>query len=145
MRRTGIAAVAVIALGAALAVVSATGPAVARQEAPEGVIAAEVLEAIDDGPVEVLVLQTESQLQGFTLAETWYAEGGDARVHFWPVQSGLRPLRWTRASATAFELETLGEPFLDGVFDSTSGHIGQTYRCAVPEVGAGGLTPSGWR
>ncbi len=68
-------------------------------------------------PVEVLVLQTESQMQAFTLGETWHAEGGDARVHFWLAQAGSRPVRWTRAGDAVFELESLGEPFLTGIFE----------------------------
>jgi len=78
--------------------------------------------ATDAGPrahdaVEVIVLQTESQMQAFTLGETWRGEGGDPRVRFWLAQAGTRPLRWTRVNTSAFELESLGEPFLTGLFE----------------------------
>jgi hypothetical protein len=69
------------------------------------------------GEYEVIVLQTESQMQAFTLGETWRGEGGDPRVRFWLAQAGSRPLRWTRVNSNAFELESLGEPFLTGLFE----------------------------
>jgi hypothetical protein len=70
-----------------------------------------------EGPLDVLVLQTESQMQGFTLGETWHGEGGDPSVRFALLQAGARPVRWTRVSDDAFELESLGEPFLTGIFE----------------------------
>src|SRR5262245_38219914 len=50
------------------------------------------------GEYEVIVLQAESQMQAFTLGETWRGEGGDPRVRFWLAQAGSRPLRWTRVN-----------------------------------------------
>lgn len=78
--------------------------------------------ATDVGPlgnttVHVLVLQTESQLQGFTLGETWHGEGGDPSVQFSLLQNGPRPLRWARIAPNEMELESLGEPFLAGPFE----------------------------
>jgi hypothetical protein len=70
------------------------------------------------GEHDVIVLQTESQMQGFTLGETWRGEGGDPRIFFWLVQAGPRPLRWSRVNTNAFEVESLGEPFLTGLFES---------------------------
>jgi len=69
------------------------------------------------GQYEVIVIQTESQMQAFTLAETWRGEGGDPRVRFWLTQASSRPVRWTRVNTNAFELESLGEPFLTGLFE----------------------------
>jgi hypothetical protein len=45
---------------------------------------------------DVVVLQTESAMQAFTLAVTWRAETRDADVRFWVLQSGPRAVRWTR-------------------------------------------------
>ena len=86
------------------------------------------------GEYEVIVLQTESQMQAFTLGETWRGEGNDPRVHFWLMQAGSRPLRWTRVNSNAFELETLGDAFLTGLFE-------RVYLAHEPD-----LTPGGtWR
>jgi hypothetical protein len=79
--------------------------------------------ATDVGPRElgrrdVLVLQSESQMQAFTLGNTWHAELSDPDVHFWILHSGSRPLRWTRVGERSFELESLGRPFLDGPYES---------------------------
>ena len=95
--------------------------------------------ATDVGPlgeetVHVLVVQTESQLQGFTLGETWHGEGGAAAVQFSLLQNGPRPLRWTRVSANAMELESLGEPFLSGPFE-------RVYLAREPEL----EDPAAWR
>ena len=72
---------------------------------------------IGAGPVYVVVLQTESQLQGFALGATWHGAGGDPAVQFSLLQNGPRPLRWTRLSEFEFELESLGKPFLSGPFE----------------------------
>jgi hypothetical protein len=72
---------------------------------------------IGGGPVYVVVLQTESQLQGFALGATWHGAGGDPAVQFSLLQNGPRPLRWTRVSDNTFELESLGKPFLSGPFE----------------------------
>jgi len=69
------------------------------------------------GRVHVLVLQTDNQMQGFTLAATWHGAGGDPSVQFTLLQSGARPVRWTRLSETDFELESLGAPFLNSPFE----------------------------
>ncbi len=69
------------------------------------------------GRREVIVLQTESQMQAFTLGPTWLVESGDPEVRFWILQSGARALRWKRTGEREFELETLGRPFLDGPFE----------------------------
>lgn len=78
--------------------------------------------ATDVGPtgdswVQMMVLQTESQMQGFTLGATWNGAGGDPTVRFNLLQNGPRPLRFRRLSETDFELESLGTPFLDGPFE----------------------------
>lgn len=69
------------------------------------------------GRREVLVLQTENQLQGFALAATWQAEGGDPDAHFVCVNNSPRAVRMTRVDERAFELEALDEPFLAGPFE----------------------------
>jgi hypothetical protein len=66
---------------------------------------------------DVLVLQTESQMQGFTLAATWHAEVDDDSVRFALLQCGPRALRWTRTDERAFEFESLGRCFLDLPFE----------------------------
>jgi hypothetical protein len=73
--------------------------------------------SVDGGPVYVIALQTESQLQGFALGATWHGAGGDPAVQFSLLQNGPRPLRWTRLTDNAFELESLGKPFLVGPFE----------------------------
>ena len=80
--------------------------------------------------LEVLVLQTESQMQAFTLASTWHAVNEDESVRFSLLQSGPRALRWTRTGERTFELETLGRPFLDGPFERVNLVTNQT-----PSVG----------
>lgn len=82
------------------------------------------------GAREVLVLQTENQMQAFTLSATWLVEGGDPNVRFWILQSGPRAVRWTRTGERSFELETLGRPFLDGPFERV-----YLSDAAVPEPG----------
>ena len=81
--------------------------------------------------VDVVVLQTDSQMQGFTLGSTWHGAGGDPSVRFLLAQSGPRPVRWTRLSDTAFELESLGAPFLSGSFEAV-------YLSRRPDPRAGG-------
>jgi hypothetical protein len=66
---------------------------------------------------EVLVLQTESHLQAFTLGATWHAEIADESVRFSLIHGGPRAVRWTRTGERTFELESLGTPFLDTPFE----------------------------
>jgi hypothetical protein len=78
----------------------------------------QTVRATDVGPRiggrrDVLVLQTESQLQGLTLSWTWHAEVDDESVHFALMQSARRGLRWTRTDERTFELEALRSCFLD--------------------------------
>ena len=87
---------------------------------------------IDGGPVYVVVLQTESQLQGFALGATWHGAGGDPAVQFSLLQNGRRPLRWTRVSDNAFELESLGKPFLTGPFELVSRAHAEELRLPQP-------------
>jgi hypothetical protein len=94
------------------------------------------------GRRDVIVLQTESQLQAFTLGATWRVETGDEDVRFWPLQSGGRALRWTRTGDATFELETRGAPFLTGPFETVyvSGAdppaVGRRWRTPLFEVEA---------
>ncbi len=69
------------------------------------------------GRRDVLVLQTENQMQGFASAATWQAEIGDPDVHFWSLNSAPRAVRLTRTDERSFELEALDQPFLDGPFE----------------------------
>jgi len=66
---------------------------------------------------EVLVLQTESHMQAFTLGATWHAEIADESVRFSVIHGGPRAVRWTRTGERTFELESLGTPFLDTPFE----------------------------
>lgn len=101
------------------------------------------------GQREVLVLQTESQMQAFTLSATWLVEGDDPTVRFWVLQSGTRALRWTRTGERSFELETLGRPFLDGPFervylsDDAVPEPGTRWRTELFEVEAVGADAGG--
>jgi len=70
------------------------------------------------GRRDVLVLQSENQIQAFALGATWRAELDDPDVHFWVLQGGPRALRWTRLDERAFEMESLDEPFLTGPFEA---------------------------
>ncbi len=111
--------------------------------------------ATDVGPStagrrEVLVLQSESQLQAFTLGTTWFAEGGARDVRFWVLQSGPRPVRWTRIDDRTFELETLGRPFLDGPFErvylsEAKSAVGQRWTTPLLEVEATAVDETGLR
>jgi hypothetical protein len=106
----------------------------------------EKVRATDVGPRigsrrDVLVLQTESQLQGLTLSWTWHAEVDDESVHFALMQSGRRGLRWTRTDDRTFELEALRSCFLDtpleGVFLTSTGlKVGTRWRTPDFEVEA---------
>ena len=69
------------------------------------------------GHRDVLVLQSPSALAAFGLASAWMVESGDRDVAFWPLQLGRRSVRWTRTGERAFELESLDEPFLTGMFE----------------------------
>ena len=88
---------------------------------------------------DVLVLQTESQLQALTLSWTWHAEFDDESVHFALMQSGRRGLRWTRTDERTFELEALRSCFLDtpleGMFlTNTALKVGTRWRTPDFEV-----------
>jgi hypothetical protein len=106
----------------------------------------ETVRATDVGPRigrrrDVLVLQTESQLQGLTLSWTWHAEVDDESVHFALMQSSRRGLRWTRTDERTFELEALRSCFLDtpleGVFlTNTALTVGTRWRTPDFEVEA---------
>jgi len=82
------------------------------------------------GRRDVVVLQTESQMQAFTLGATWHVERDDPLVHFWLLQSGPRALCWTRIDERSFELESRGAPFLSGPFE-------QVYLSSPPPPPAG--------
>ena len=72
----------------------------------------------DLGHRDVFVLQTESQFQAFTLHSMWGFHSTDHELTFWNLQAGNRPLEWTRVDDSTFDLETLGEPFLTGAFET---------------------------
>lgn len=119
VRRAGVLALALFAtVGSGLYLVAQNAyilPGMARHVREKALLT-------DVGPRElgkrdVLLLQTENQMQSFTLGVTWLAETGDELVRFWPLQSGPRPVKWTRTGEREFELETLGRPFLDGPFE----------------------------
>lgn len=69
------------------------------------------------GPRDVVVLQTDSGFQGFTLSPTWHGAGGDPQVRFAPLNPAPRAVRWTRTAEDAFELEALDEAFLSRPFE----------------------------
>lgn len=73
--------------------------------------------ADDSGVRDVIVLQTENQVQGFALGATWHAFNEGRSVHFTCLQHGGRAVRWTRIDETSFELESLDGPFLDKPFE----------------------------
>ena len=94
------------------------------------------------GHRELLVLQSESQMQAFTIASLWAFESEDRDVTFRTLQSGNRPVRWTRVDATTFDLETLGRPFLTGPFERVylveepAFEVGHTWSTSLFEVEA---------
>ena len=101
------------------------------------------------GHRDLLVLQTESQVHAFTLGSTWAYGSEDRDLAFWIFQMGPRPLRWTRTADRAFELETLGEPFLSQPFELPylSGPadvpVGTRWRTTLFEVEALAVDPRG--
>ena len=80
---------------------------------------------------EVFVLQAENAMSAFTLGPTFGFESEDHELAFHLLQIGSRPLRWTRIDESSFELESLGSPFLQGMFE-------RLYRttAAVPALGS---------
>jgi hypothetical protein len=92
---------------------------------------------------DVLVLQTESQLQGLTLSWTWHAEADDESVRFALMQIGRRGLRWTRTDERTFELEALRSCFLDTPLESmflTNPALTAGMRWRTPDFEVKGLT-----
>jgi hypothetical protein len=71
------------------------------------------------GHRDVFVLQTESQMQAFTLQSLWAVEMDDHDLSFWILQSGNRSVTWTRLDERTFELsvDPHGPPFLTGPFE----------------------------
>ena len=96
--------------------IQASGLTVGSNYLRETALATEV-GSPDVGHRDLYVLQAESQIQAFSLHSTWSYETNDDDLTFWNLQLGRRALRWTRAGPNSFELESLGEPFLTGLFE----------------------------
>jgi len=104
------------------------------------------------GRREVFILQASpTTLIGLVPSSAWFVETGDLQVRMWPMQMGVRPLRWTRTGERSFELESLAEPFLgsafEDVFRSTAGTppVGHTWRTAAFSVEAIAVDSGGLR
>lgn len=71
------------------------------------------------GTREAILLQSPTTLIGLHPIAVWIVEGGaEDPVRFWSMQLGRRGVRWTRLDERTFELESLDEPFLDGVLEA---------------------------
>jgi len=114
--------------GAWLVLLSASFPGITG--ALRGVAVSAEVGPPELGHRDVLVLQSPSALAAFGLASAWLVESGDREVAFWPLQLGRRSVRWTRTGERAFELASLDEPFLTGMFELV-------YRTSGDEVAAG--------
>jgi hypothetical protein len=66
---------------------------------------------------DVLVLQSPSVLASLSPLATWRWLTGDWHTRFHVLQFARRPLAWTRIDAHTFELESLGQPFLELLFE----------------------------
>jgi hypothetical protein len=104
------------------------------------------------GRREVFILQTSpATLVGVVPSSAWFIETGDLDLRMWPMQMGVRPLRWTRTGERSFELESLGKPFLAGAFEdifrskAATPSVGHTWRTAAFTVEAMAVDPAGPR
>ena len=82
------------------------------------------------GHRDVLVLQSENQMQAFTFQPTYMYRHHTNSLTIWNLQTGNRPLRWTRIDERTFDLESTGSPF----FSLTLEHV---YLTSPPNVQVG--------